>query len=144
MDWNSIKKLHLKPPSFQIKRIGKNQKAYDRQNTKIKSLGISGSDYIKRVYLQDKKYVLTLNKFPYHISQFIEHWCIWWSSKYYIGSNLHSIYYQSVINRILEKYFGYDMIAGKDYIYFENEMKNRSIPGIRHIHIFINKEIFNI
>ena len=144
MDWYSIKKLHLKPPSFQMKRIVRIQKAYNGQNAKIKSLGISSSDYIKRMYLQDNHYSVIPNKFPYDVKKFIEHWCIWWNPDYPIDSNLHSIHYQSVINKILEKYFGYDIISGKDYIYFENEMKNRSIPGIRHIHVFINKEIFNI
>ena len=144
MDWYSIKKLHLKPPSFQMKRIGRIQKAYNGQNAKIKSLGISSSDYIKRMYLQDNHYSVIPNKFPYDVKKFIEHWCIWWNPDYPIDSNLHSRHCQNQVKAILKKHFKYEMVAKVDYIYFENEIKNRSIPGVRHIHVFINKEIFNI
>ncbi len=114
-----------------------------------KRLGISNTEYIKNTILKSNdQYILTNNDFPYDLDNCVAHLILWinsynknndWITSSVELNNLN--YFQEIVKRELIQKYKHTKLNNKSikYIYFENSEKNRSIPGIRHIHIFVLK-----
>ena len=99
------------------------EEKYQNHLLKLKKENISIDDYIMKTVLKDNFFVITKNPFPYDID-YIEHYLIW------VNTSIRYSY-ESVYNYI-KNYF-YD----KEFYYFENDEKNKSILGVKHFHIFV-------
>ena len=67
---------------------------------------------------------ITINKFPYDIDKSISHWIIWDLQNY------NMITYRKMIYKIFNpKYY--------DIIFRINKKEHRSIPEIKHCHLFV-------
>ncbi len=94
--------------------------------------------------LDNCDYALQPNNFGYNVSDEIIHMCIWWKkyNEATYGNILDSTgnkHIKQILERDSEKY-GIQNIKWKElenYIYFENAPSNKSIPEIKHIHVFI-------
>ena len=72
--------------------------------------------------IQEGTYYFTLNDFPYHTSDDIEHWVCWY------GKNKEP---KEIIEDIEKK--------NNVITYWKNHSNNMSIQEINHIHVFIQK-----
>lgn len=111
-----------------INRINYNRKPeienlYRKHLKKLKEKNIEIDDYILNTVLKDNFFVITKNPFPYDID-YIEHKLIWINTKYKYSDE--TIY----------KYIKFN-IPDKEFYYFENDEKNKSIHRVKHYHIFV-------
>lgn len=114
-----------KPPSSFVKFTRKKhiQDDYDKFMSLLKKYNILIEDYIKQEIIKDNLYKLCLNDFPYDIPNYT-HYLLWISP----DIKIKIPYY--IINYYLNSKFS-------NYICFENHIKNKSVLGIRHFHIFV-------
>ena len=125
MKWNDIVQYHLNgPPRYVFTRHPDIQTKY-LQHKKINSPLMP---HIVEKYLQNKKWVIVDNEFPYYMDDGIHHKILWISPQ--ITKNKQQI---DKIIRSYTKMYHYDQ-----YIYFENPTETRTIHGITHYHILIN------
>ena len=96
---------------------------YQNHLKNLKSQSITIDDYILKNVLKDNLFVITKNIFPYDID-YCEHYLIW------INTNFN-FSYEAIYNYIKIHFFD------KDFFYFENDEKNKSILFVKHYHIFV-------
>jgi len=81
-------------------------------------------NYITKEVLKNKKIFITINKFPYDIDKSISHLIIWNLENY------NMITYKKMVYKIFNpKYY--------DIIFRINKKEHRSIPEIKHCHLFV-------
>lgn len=118
MDWKYISQFHKNPPTFQLKRDDSIQEKYNNNKSKY---GYS-KDLFRRLFKYNEEFVIVPNTYPYHFVDGTKH-LLYWSQK---PINFNQL--EEEINKF-----------GKEYIYFENLLENKSIKDIYHAHIFIKK-----
>lgn len=114
----------LKNKNLQLYRKPKIEQKYKlfRKNIMIKYNNFY--EYIIKEILQNRKIYITINKFPYDLDNSISHWIIW------DLQNCNMITYKKMVYKIFNpKYY--------DIIFRINKKEYRSIPEIRHCHLFI-------
>lgn len=99
------------------------EKKYQDHLLKLKNENISIDDYIMETVLKDNFFVITKNPFPYDID-YIEHYLVW------VNTSIRYSY-ESVYNYIKNYFYN------KEFYYFENDEKNKSILRVKHFHIFV-------
>ena len=106
-------------------RKGKVEEQYNCHIRKLKRNNINIEEYIMKTIIKDNFFIITKNLFPYNID-YIDHYLLWINPSYKIS-------YKTLYEYINLKF------QGKSFYYFENYIANKSILGIQHYHIFVNK-----
>lgn len=145
--WEVLKKYHQNPPNYPFPRSDKVIKAYLKHKAGLDLINKDISDFVKEQYFSGDEAssvsCLTNNKFPYLLEPGIQHKILWFNPRITTSkqfpTNLNSVY--TFINICLTKHL--PNIDRYDIIYFENLSQCRSVPGIRHIQVFLKdkKEI---
>ena len=142
LSWDYLLNFNQSPPDETFPRSVKVIQDYQQHKTNVISKYNNISEYITQTYFNKsnaaKFFRLVPNDFPYLLEDGIKHLVCWFNPFIfpYDTPDLNTIPDQ--IN-IIMKLYNKDLILGKNYIYFENNTNARSVPGIRHIHIFIKK-----
>lgn len=117
--------------NYTIKRIRRtldNELKYKKHKEKCERLYGSLVEHIRLNVMSlanSSGYVIVENTFPYNLSPEIGHDILWSKRQLDIDD----------INEIIKKDRKY-----KDYFFFENENKHKSIPEVHHVHIMFKKE----
>jgi len=78
------------------------------------------------------------NKFPYDLSENIEHWLVWFHPKHF-----QKVPTSNIVDQLIEEHLGatvcYDNIEHKEkqIVWHENPEKFKSVKNIPHIHVFV-------
>ncbi len=110
-------------------------------------------EYIRQTIINSEKnklnrFILTDNAFSYNLEDGIRHLLLWVNPSHkdnkilyqnQVNLNKCDWLYNHIYNKLSQKY----SLKKYEYVYFENHKNNRSIPEIKHIHIFVKlKKIF--
>jgi len=110
-------------------------------------------EYIRKTIINSEKnklnrFILTDNAFSYNLEDGIRHLLLWVNPSHkdnkilyqnQVNLNKCDWLYNHIYNKLSQKY----SLKKYEYVYFENHKNNRSIPEIKHIHIFVKlKKIF--
>jgi hypothetical protein len=108
-------------PVDKLPRDPKVQQAYEEHKRKYDL-----HEHIMNRYLGDKDYVLIPNKFPLDVATHISHYVLW-------------IKDASVTLNVAE--FLNEQFNGNRFVYYENPEDWKSIPSIKHYHIFVERSL---
>ena len=113
------------PPHHSVKFSRKKQiqSNYDEFMRLLKKNNIKIEDYICEYIIKDNIFKLCENDFPYDVNGY-KHYLLWISPNIKLDIPLH----------LIEYYIDYKF---NNYICFENHIRNKSVLGIRHFHIFV-------
>jgi hypothetical protein len=104
---------------------------YNKHKKYLKSNNINQSQYIINKYLNDKKYFINENAYPYNIGQNMAHYVLWIHPNYI--TKISDLEVCNIItNKMIE--LGYN-----EYFCFENHIKAKSILGVLHYQVFFRK-----
>lgn len=146
--WEVLKTYHQKPPNCAFPRSDTVIKAYKKHKEGLDLVNKDVSEFVKDQYFSGEEAsrvsCLSNNKFPYLLEKGIQHKVLWFNPRITMSKqfpkNLNTAH--GFIDICLSK-----KLPDKDkydIIYFENQSQCRSIPGIRHIQVFLKeKESFN-
>lgn len=140
LSWNYLLKFNQSPPEETFPRSETIIKAYQQHKTNVISKYNNISQYITCKYFSktnaSKLFRLVPNDFPYLLEDNIKHLVCWFNPILfpYNSPDLNTIPEQI---KIIMKLYNSNLTLGKEWIYFENNTSARSVPEIRHIHIFI-------
>jgi hypothetical protein len=141
LTWDYLKRFHCYPPDETFPRCNKVIDSYKQHREQVLNKYNSISDYIKYKYFTDKNtkhmYFIVENEFPYKLEPNIKHLICWFNPNYFPYNYIDLNKVPAQINIII-KHYNKKLHLGANCIYFENNIHARSVPGIRHIHIFIN------
>ena len=119
-NWIFFKKLHKQVVNIKFQRNNKYKIKYINHKKKIKTM----DEYIKKKYFSmNEPYVFTKNDFPYNTD--LQHYLLW------INPITKNINVDETIKKVLSH------IEHKEYIYFQNCQKTKSVKTIPHYHIII-------
>lgn len=126
LNWSQLKKYHLSPPKTTLKR---NKKIEEEYTNFKKSLNISIGEYIYNKYFNSSSelFVIDANMFPYNVENNVYHLICWVNPNHKKAEDFNE--YDLIIHLIKNKIY--------DFIIFENENNNKSIPSIKHFHLFL-------
>jgi len=142
LSWNYLKQFHLNPPTETFPRTKKVVQDYINHKSYILTNHNSISEYITKQYFTNQNfkhmYQIVLNDFPYKLESNIKHYICWFNPFLFPNEtkSLNELEHQI---KIIIKLFNKFLVLGVNCIYFENKLSARSVPGVRHIHIFINE-----
>ena len=114
MDFDFIKQFHRNPPLAKLPRNECVEEEY--QNAEKQDLRAE-------FFTGKNEWSLTTNKYPYNFTDNTKHYLLWFRD-------------DKVDYSLVEELFIVYEI-GEEVVFFENLENNRSIKGIRHIHIFV-------
>jgi hypothetical protein len=106
-------------------------KKYNLHKQYLKNNNIDQTHYIINKYLQDKKYSIEKNGYPYNIDENMEHYVLWVHPNY-----INKITDKEICSIIIKKM---NEIKFDEYFCFENHIKAKSILGVPHYQIFYKK-----
>ena len=121
MDWKTLNAFDF---SKKIYRKPEVQKKYEGEMNKY----LNYEKYILNKFLNNKLYNLQPNTYPYDLQPNIKH-CVLWLNPII---NKDILYKKKFIEGILKSY-----IPNKEFIFYMNSQKNKSIKQIPHYHVFI-------
>lgn len=165
LNWDLIKSFHCRAPDFALPRTLQVINQYENHINNLKKNGKTVGQYLKgQFFKKGESYQIEPNLFPYYLENndryLIEHYIIWFNEKL----NINQIITKPIssINKIIKEFIDKRLINHQsndnqsddnqsnnnqsndnkpsdkiDYIYFENSLKNKSVPEIRHLHLFI-------
>ena len=160
LNWDCIKSFHCNAPEFALPRTLEVINQYENHINNLKKNNKTVGQYLKsKFFKKGESYQIELNLFPYYLennnSYCIEHYIIWFNEKL----NINQIITKPIssIDKIIKEFIYKTLINNQsnnnlsnsnqsssnqfndkiDYIYFENSLKNKSVPEIRHLHLFI-------
>lgn len=130
--WDFLRSLNTtKPLDIVLKRTSKSQEEYEIHK---KTINIDINDYLKQKLFgsgdRHQIFNITENSFPYNCEPNIKHMLLWINPNMSPSKEEIDIY-------IKKKY------SNNEIIYFENADKNKSVPGIKHFHLFIKFDCKN-
>ena len=105
------------------------EEEYQNHLIHLKNENVRIDDHILKTVLKDNLFVITKNPYPYDID-YIKHYLIW--------VNTEIKYSYKAIYKYIQLYF-----PKKQFYYFENDEKNKSILLVKHYHIFVFKSVTN-
>ena len=129
--WEKLLTHHRNPPDMPIFRNEKVQKEYDEFKKFIVENNIDINEYIYKKFLGELKMNFIENTFPYDVEDNCKHFVIWFDTKYYANLKLKEDE-EIIIDKIVRNKF-----KDNQYVYFENVSNNKSVPDIKHFHVFI-------
>jgi hypothetical protein len=129
MNWLKLTNFHLRPPTANtFARKPNDQLKYDQHRYTLKQNQVPIEEYINKKYLKSRfKWAITDNNFPYDVEPGVKHKILW-------ISNLASLD-SGKIHNIIDRYAKNNQ---SDYVYFENKNNSKSIPEVRHFHLFLH------
>lgn len=149
LSWNIIKSFHCNAPDYALPRTLETVNKYKKHIDNLKKINKTVGEYLnEKLFKNNESYKIEANLFPYHLQNnneyYIEHYIIWFNDKL----NIKDIITKPllVIDKIIQEFinkkaisnpFENDPLNNIEYIYFENSLKNKSVPEIRHLHLFI-------
>ena len=128
ISFDDLKQYDGNPPDKALKRKTYLNVMYGKHVKKLKESGLTISDYILGKILNDyktDKIIVTQNRFPYDVQTNVMHLLVWLNPLY----DGDEKYVRDVL-----KDSGLDKGT---YVLFENDPDHRSVPGVRHFHLFI-------
>lgn len=145
--WKTLKTYHQKPPNSAFPRSDYVIQAYRKHKEGLDLVNKDVSEFVKDQYFSgidaSKVSCLSDNKFPYLLEEGIKHKVLWFNPRITTSkrfpSNLNTAH--GFIDICLSK-----KLPDKDkydIIYFENQSQCRSIPGVRHIQIFLKEKVLS-
>lgn len=143
MNWEKLKQFNCNPPDYVLPRTKEVEAKYKIHSDWIKSKGLTISEYIKSTVFNDNvnylKHRVSLNTFPYNLEKGIKHYLIWFNPKFTNNDeNFNSPEYSKFIeDYIIKSAYPEGKYPDLEFIYFENLPDNRSVNGVRHIHVFV-------
>lgn len=129
--WEKLLTHHRNPPDMPIFRNDQVQKEYDEFKKFIVENNIDINQYIYKKFLGELKMNFIENTFPYDVEDNCKHFVIWFDTKYYANLKLKEDE-EIIIDKIVRNKF-----KDNQYVYFENISNNKSVPDIKHFHVFI-------
>ena len=132
--WKDIKNIELKKPeSIKFIRRKEVQKKYNKLKDKYKKEKIDINDVIKKDVFKNgslnEKFVFEPCKFPYFVEDGISHYILWCNPLFDWKRTLTIVFKNEIKKKLGNIEFGW----------FENEIKDRSVLGVKHFHIFFRK-----
>ena len=119
MNWNDLKHLHLTQKYYLFPRRKEVVESYDKFKSE---LNISIDEYIKCILNKiEGNIVIRKNDYPYDLEENILHYVVWMK-----GDESK----EDVVNYL-------DNLTLLDYVLFENVGELKSVPEIRHYHLFL-------
>ena len=135
--WVQIIKYHKNPPNKTLPRQESVIRKYQEHIDLLKNRNESITEYIcnKLFSDNDNKYCFIPNKFPYWFVG-VDHYLIWFNPKYnhLIPNELNQIDSEYIDRIVKTKY------RNNQYVYYENFANNKSVPGIKHLHVYIKTD----
>jgi hypothetical protein len=142
LTWEYISKFNQSPPDETFPRSEKVIKSYRHHKTNIISKYDNISDYlINKLFSKSnaaRLFRIIPNEFPYLLEDGIKH-LVCWFNPFVFPYNSPDLNNRPDQIEIIMKFYNKNLKLGVDWIYFENITSARSVPGIRHIHIFIKE-----
>lgn len=135
MEWHQMLNFHLNAPTGVIDRKPEVQLSYENHKKYLNENNIDISDYIMdTVFANDDLFKIKVCPFPYDMSD-SDHYLIWFNPKINVYSVWEDIEY---VEQIVNKWF--TGVKENHYIFFKNNADNRSIDGVPHYHLFIQRK----
>lgn len=142
--WDVLKTYHKNPPNCTFPRSDTVIKSYQKHKKGLDLVKKDVSEFVKDQYFSgiDASRVswLSDNKFPYLLEPGIQHKVLWFnpritmSKQFPCNLNTAHVFIDVCLSKKLLDKDKYDII------YFENQSQCRSIPGIRHIQVFLKEK----
>ena len=145
--WDVLKTYHKNPPNTPFPRTNNVYQAYKKHKEGLDLIKKDISVFVKEQYFSgidaSKVSCLTENKFPYLLGPGIQHKVLWFNPRVTMSKQFPSNLNQSsgFIDICLTKKME-NILNDYDVIYFENQGQCRSVPGIRHIQVFLRPKDF--
>ena len=128
MNWDDVKKFHRKPPEIRLPRTVETIEKYEA-NMKIIKAKQTISEYLMNKYFSSgNKIVFGKNDYPYFTEPNVYHFLLWIHPSMKVK--------ECMVSQLIDSHMP-ETLNAKEYIYFENLGNNKSIPDIRHFHVFI-------
>jgi len=124
MNWNDLERYHLQVNSSVIKRNKDVQVRYELKSTLLKNILLNN---IRSQEKEEGRWVYKQNDFPYDISKNIRHLVVWVFQK----REDEEATMMDIKQDLEEKKI-------KRFVLFENTPEIKSIPEIRHFHLFVD------
>ena len=122
-----------KPKNIKFIRTPELEKKYNKIKENYKKNNIDINDVINKQLFGNnnfiEKFVFEPCKYPYYIEKGISHYILW-CNPLYDWSNTYSLIFKNEIK---------NKLGNIEFGWFENEIKDRSVLGIKHFHIFFRK-----
>lgn len=142
LTWDYLKQYHINPPQITFPRTKQVIDAYNNHKSYILDNYNSVSEYITQKYFSNENfkymYKIVDNDFPYKLDSGIKH-LVCWFNPFLFPYNINSLNDLESYIKIIIKQYNKFLVLGTNCIYFENNISARSVPHIRHIHIFIKE-----
>ena len=149
LTWELLKSFHRNPPNCSFPRSNNVIQSYKKHKEGLELINSNASDFVKQQYFSgnnaSKVSCLTDNKFPYLLEPGIQHKVLWFNHRVTLSKQFPRSLNTApgFIDVCLTKKIP-DIKSKYDNVYFENLDQCRSIPGVRHIQVFLkDKEITN-
>jgi hypothetical protein len=122
MDWETIKSEKY---NKRFPRRPDDEIEYQLHKEITKEICGNIDDAVKSIYIDPfEPYILIKNRFGYNLSPWIKHYLLWVNPKYKITP-----FSANIVIR--------ERFPGKDFCFFVNPVKHRSVLSIIHYHVFI-------
>lgn len=130
--WSFLKQFNFtNPPTIVLGRSEEVLESYKRHGETIKKNG-GVEKHLKSCYLsQDNDYCMTKNNFPYYFEEDIGHYVIWFKSETFQDYNN-----PVAVKKIVSDFQRDNGVEFKEFVFFQNIERLRSVPSIPHIHVF--------
>lgn len=124
MEWDELVKYHLNAPRHLFRRRPEIDEAYRQHKNDLHCSNRTLAAHVLSLYFGNPKtmYVIVANMYPYDLAPGIQHLLLWINPRYKMTVREYSKIIDAAFDRA---------------VYFENADQNKSIPGVRHIHIFV-------
>jgi hypothetical protein len=130
LSWDDIKGYSNDNPPKKIIRSKDVQGKYLRELISLKKKGKTiDEDLMKKLFPNNEYYVFIPNKFPYYVNpDEIAHYTFWINPcAEHLFKDLQLI--ESLIKKSVPE--------GKEFVWFQNILKKRSVKKIIHYHVFV-------
>ena len=139
--WKDLINYHLNPPKKKILRTSNIERKYIDFKIELNKNNISITDYIKNNFFKDnEEFVFLKNNFPYNLENDILHYVLWFNNNFTNNNNFPKDlnFCNDYILECIKKCF--TDFENFYFIFFENNVNNRSIGSYRHVQIFLKKK----
>lgn len=125
--WEELKKYDGRAPESALSRPKHINVRYGYFKKQLKGDGLTLKEFImKKIFdeHENKKFIITRNKFPYDVAENVEHLVVW----------LNPLF--DATEEEIRDYLGEKL---DDYIMYENKPGHRSVSDLKHYQLFVKK-----
>ena len=121
--WEDIKDINVNnPPNYRFMRKPEDEIKYKNYLISLQKKSLTPHKNIIDNIIGNNIYKLVKNTFPYDLDKEIDHWILWINPK-------NKLTFQEINNLLKNKF--------RNFVYFSNLEKNKSIKTIEHYQIFV-------